>query len=197
VAAAGGTQTLSLYKLNEGPSSVFDTNTNNPLDYVRVAETRSGGAGAFQVFGVQTAAADMYRSGTLSYDGEAVGQFFEPTTYPNGRQFVANALVQVDFGKPSNQVFVQISNAKYQDQINIPFPDDLPPQPGFNGARYTAQISGATFSGATDTAGYTGAVQGAFYGPGTAPADEVGGTFNMTNIADPRIKAVGAFAAGR
>ena len=182
---------LRIYKLSEGPD--VGSGVINPLEFVRVGEIRGTTAGTYFLFGQQTAATDMARTGTLRYDGEVVGQYFTQK-YPTGRDYISQVALSVDFGRASSQVVGNTYNVRFLDTSF----DDRP-SPGFQVA-LEATISGSTFSGTAvatdDLSTMTGPLTGAFYGSSATPADEIAGLFAVT--APGRLnRIVGGFAAGR
>jgi hypothetical protein len=174
------TTSFSVHQLNGVAST-----TGRPVDgttltkYVKVFSyyTKDPNAsydnGIFGTFGAPTDAASMPTTGTLHYGGEAIGRYFAPTSPAlGGAPFVAVATADVNFGLPSSQVSGAISGPLYNGAAG----------PDFQ-LQYTGTITRNTFAGAATATGpgaMSGNVTGAFYGPSTAAAAEIGGSVSVT-----------------
>lgn len=186
---------------------------SNPATYVALVESGrvapgTNLGGLFQTVGVQTTAADMPRTGSLHFDGQAYGYVYRggmavgnPGVYSSsGERFIARASLDVDLSRSVNNLTGLISTPTFQPPLRPGNPTEATFQ-----IQLAGSTQGSTFS-ATATSQWhgspmAGAATGAFYGPSTAPATEVGGVFAVTStvstgdVAGDRI--VGGFIGGR
>ena len=130
-------------------------------------------SGNIQVLGVQTPAVSMPVSGTASYQGEAYGSDLGV--------FLARARINVDFaGLVSGRIDAPVYASGSGEDFKLDF---------------TARMTGSSFTSTmvktlNGVSAVDGTVSGAFFGPSSAPAAEVGGAFAFSNF------STGAFVAG-
>jgi len=133
----------------------------------------------FFALGDVTPSTSMPLSGSATYSGDAIGRYFESGAVEYFTGFV-NATAS--FGRTNPTMNFTMSGSSYspsqQQQITINVAGGL-------------SITNATSSFAGSVGGdMLGRVSGKFYGP---QAQEIGGTFNLTNGADGQL--VGSFGA--
>lgn len=202
----GVTGGFYIYGLEKGlPGSL------SALSYVSLAEwqgqsTSNNGAppwrGGFVLIGDQSALADMPKTGTAVFNGEAFGRLGSSGGF--GSPFLGSVTMNVDFSKTTGAITGSIDNSLQSKpgdalRLAINFSADINPHgPSFSGTATAANANGGTAL----TAPMTGTVAGAFFGPTARPASEAGGVFSLgitpTQVAYASSQTLsGGFVAGR
>lgn len=149
----------------------------------------NSGKAAAGSFGAMTAVADMPNTGTATYDGEAVGLYVDRNADAADDVYLTRADMQAIADFADEEIAFSTSNTsarEFETGADAGFFDNL-------NMAGTLDIDGATFEGnVTAGDGLAGDASGRFYGP---DAEEIGGTFSLTNDEDTYMGSFGGVRA--